>query len=683
MSKIYQIIIIFVLILAILLNINWLHSADLGLISGLFYILIFSFLLGKTFWPDYQSSSQLILGGFNLMANYSLIGAIIYYFYKLDQLTISLLFIIISLIIIYLSYKTQPISNLKIKLPQIKPYNLILIITYLILTAVNFYLLWQAQTVNTINSPWQIINSVFFIIYFLASLNLILLLLFNKNFISSILLGLHFFLTTGIALLVYKLGYGFDPFIHQATEQAIYQNGFILPKPFYYLGQYSIIIFLAHLLQTSIDWLDKLLVPISLSLFLPYFIQFSLNKNFNWPKSRCRLLALSFLFLPFGLFIATNPQALANLFTIIILFLSFLYLKNKQISFYLLGFLTLTTILIHPISGIPILIYLIIIWFLNNQNKFKKIILPIFVIAATLALPAALILNSFLSIYKVKINLQMINFFKLPDIFAQQFDFFLDIAYLYKNSIYILFIIIAAITLVYLIKQKKARLFMASILTFIILIINAYLLKLIKVSHIIDYEQDYFSERVWQLAFYFLLPIVIYGLYLFIKISFKHALIYKFFIILLLAAALIASLYISYPRYDDYDNSNFVNLSQLDFAAVNYIEANANGQDYIVLSNQMTAAAALKTFGFNRYYNGYYFYPIPTGGQLYQYFLQMIDNTNQKIMLQAMDLTDVKQAYFVLPGYWSQSKIIAEKAAKDAEIVTKINDHIYIYKYSK
>jgi hypothetical protein len=97
----------------------------------------------------------------------------------------------------------------------------------------------------------------------------------------------------------------------------------------------------------------------------------------------------------------------------------------------------------------------------------------------------------------------------------------------------------------------------------------------------------------------------------------------------------------------------------------------------------MTAAAALKTFGFNRYYNGYYFYPIPTGGQLYQYFLQMIDNANQQIMIKAMDLTDVNQAYFVLPDYWSQFKVIAEKAAKDAEIVAKINDHIYIYKYSK
>ena len=62
------------------------------------------------------------------------------------------------------------------------------------------------------------------------------------------------------------------PFIHQVTENAIWQNGFILPKPFYYLGQYSIVIFLAHLLQISVELIDKLLLPLLLAISLPYMI---------------------------------------------------------------------------------------------------------------------------------------------------------------------------------------------------------------------------------------------------------------------------------------------------------------------------------------------------------------------------------------------------------------------------
>lgn len=61
----------------------------------------------------------------------------------------------------------------------------------------------------------------------------------------------------------------------------------------------------------------------------------------------------------------------------------------------------------------------------------------------------------------------------------------------------------------------------------------------------------------------------------------------------------------------------------------------------------------------------------------------MIDNANRQIMLEAMALTEVEQAYFVLPNYWNQATVIAEKAAKAAELVTTINEHIYIYKYSK
>ena len=119
MLKNIKFFVFFSLILAILLNINWLHSAVLGLSAGLFYILIFSFLLGKYFFITTKPSQQLILGSFILIAAYSLFGAIIYYFYKLDSIIISLLFIIISAIILFLNYKRQTIQKLKIKLRRL------------------------------------------------------------------------------------------------------------------------------------------------------------------------------------------------------------------------------------------------------------------------------------------------------------------------------------------------------------------------------------------------------------------------------------------------------------------------------------------------------------------------------------------------------------------------------------
>jgi len=684
MNKTYKLILLFLLILAILLNIIWLKLSVLGLIFGFAYLIIFGFLLGKNLLPDFKPGSQIVFGIFGLTASYSLLGAITYFAYALNQGVVSFMLVIISGLIIWLDLKKQRKQEFKLKIPKITITRLSLTLSYLILVAISFWFLWQGQTGEAINSPWQVITPNFFIVYFIATIALVLLIIYCHNYLSTIFLVIHFSLTTSIALIIYQLGYGFDPFIHRATELAIWQNGFILPKPFYYLGQYSIVIFLVYLFQVSVELIDKLLVPILMAIFLPYITYYSLYKAFGWPKYICRLLSLSLLFLPFGLFIVTTPQAVANIFTIIILFLSFLYLRDKNIPFWYLIFLTLATLAIHALAGIPILIYLIIIWLLQNKSKANKIILPIFVIISSLALPLALILNSIISIYKVELTWQNFSFLTLPNILSKQFNFFLDLAYLYKHSICILFIIIAVITLIHLVKQKKSQLFIGSILVFVILIINSLLLQLIKVSFIIDYEQGFFSQRVNQLAFYFLLPVVIYGLYIIINRIFNNNLLYKYFLVIFVAIFITCSLYLSYPRFDDYENSKFVNLSQTDLEAVEFIENNSDGQKYIALANQMTSAAALKTFGFTKYYNGHYFYPIPTGGQLYGIFEKMIyEQTSRETMIEAMELTGVNQAYFVLPSYWSQFELLKEKAQKETDEIYNLKDKISIFKFSK
>jgi len=711
MLKIIKNILSLALILAILVNLNLFKSLIAGIILSLLYFVIFGFLLGRLIFKNKEFSWQIVFGIFSLLSAYSLFGAITYYFYQLNQISISILLTAISVIIIIFDFRFKisdfgirnSINNLKSAISN--PQSVILTITYLILFAIAIYTLFISQTSEAIRSPWQIIPKAFFIIYFLATLNLLLLTFNFKNFIILYLISLHFFLTTTVALIVYKLGYGFDSFIHQVTENAIFQNGFILPKPFYYLGQYSLVVTLAHLFQISVAWIDKLLLPILLTIFLPYIIYKSLAKTFDWQKNRAQILCLTFLLLPFGLFIATTPQALANIFSLIILFLSFLHLKDKpglglsepkpnlsvsnpdqdrQVPFWFLIFLNLVTLSIHALAGLPILIYLIIIWLLQNKNKITKIILPIFLGLATLVLPLALLLNSFLSIYKIKISWPTTPLIQLPNLFAKQYCYFLDLAYLYKYSIYPLIIIIALLTLFNLAKNHKIRLFLPSILTFIILIINSVFLSFINVSFIINYEQGEFASRVGQLAFYFLLPIVIYGIYLLLEKASAKPFIYKSFIIIMLSLFLSLSVYLSYPRFDDYDNSKFINMSQSDLEAVQFIEQNANSQNYIVLTNQTTSAAALQTFGFSKYYAGQYFYPIPTGGQLYGFYEKMIyESTTKKTMEKAMNYMGVKTAYFVLPTYWSHFADISAQAKKDADGIYTVNDKIWIFKYFK
>lgn len=684
MLRILKLISFFCLILAVLINFNWLKISALSLILGLLFILVFGYLLGKIIFKKQNHSFQAILGIFSLLSLYSLLGAIIYYFNQIDSLIINIFLVVISSCILVINILQKDGIKIQIRLPKIYLNSVILALSYIALFFISLFILWRSKTVEAIYSPWQVIPKEFFAVYILATFNLILLILYDKCKITSVLIGLHYFLTTSVALLIYRLGYGFDPFIHQTTEGVIFNQGFILPKPFYYLGQYSLVVFLAHFLQISVEWIDKLLLPILLAAFSPYIICKSIKKTFILPKNICHLLSFSFLLLPFTLFIATTPQALANLFCIMVIFLSFLYLGDKQIPFLYLVFLALTVTAIHALSGIPIFIYLIIIFLIKNKNNATKTILPIFAGLSVLALPIALLINSFISIYKVSLQQNPINFIDWPSIFTTQYKIIFDLAYLYKNSIYWIFILIAIATLIYLIRQKKAQIFLASLLAFLILVINAFLLNFIKINFIIEYEQGDFARRIWQLAFYFLLPIVCYGLYIFTQKAWQKTIICKSFLIITLTLALALSSYLSYPRYDDYENSKFINVSAIDFQAVEFMEKDSEGQNYIVLSNQMTSVAALKTFGFTKYYNNNYFYPIPTGGELYKYYEKMLyTDTSKKTMTEAMDFTGVKVSYFVLPTYWKQFITVDQKAQKEASAIYNFGDKIYIYKYLK
>ncbi len=117
------------------------------------------------------------------------------------------------------------------------------------------------------------------------------------------------------------------------------------------------------------------------------------------------------------------------------------------------------------------------------------------------------------------------------------------------------------------------------------------------------------------------------------------------------------------------------------------IEKQKTNKNYVVLANQQVSAAALKVFGFNNYYDSalgpIYFYPIPTGGPLYQYYLQMVYNQPEReTTYQAMDLTGTNELYLVINKYWYESDKIIKAAKVTADNWSKIaNQEIYIFKY--
>ena len=100
-----------------------------------------------------------------------------------------------------------------------------------------------------------------------------------------------------------------------------------------------------------------MLVIILFSAFLPFIIYQSFK---NLSKNRNILFAVPLIFLifPFSSFIVTTPQNLANLFILIIIFLAFPYINGEKKYLLPLIILILATLAIHPLAGIPVLIFL-------------------------------------------------------------------------------------------------------------------------------------------------------------------------------------------------------------------------------------------------------------------------------------------------------------------------------------
>ena len=702
----YCIIISLILIVGLLGNFFLWESPLLGLTFGPAYLIFYGFLLGFILFRGRPDLFKFLYGLLFFLAGLSLFGAIIYFFYKLNTLALAGLVLFPPFVILpFLRFGNHPESEKHFNPVQINPHILrttLLLAAFIFLTILNIRHLLAAGTVEAIRTPWKILPFEFFINYFFATAVLLYFVLKSqKEGLNLILISVHTFLTVALALFVYRIGYGFDPFIHQATEKIILAQGLILPKPFYYLGQYSLVVFLAKIFHTSVIWVDRLLLPTLISVFLPTTVYFSLRPYTDRTKTPgASLAALLIFLLPFTAFIATTPQGLANFFLLVIIFFAILALRREfQIS--ALWFLGFTTLLIHPLAGLPALIFLFLLtvftFFKKQQGVFEFVRHVVFIMSTLLAsvaiplvfLAALLFFKGPAAIISLKTIEGANNFltalgWALPN-FINHFRPLYDLAYTYGQNIPFILLIIGFAG--YFLLRKHLPAVLVYVTAFFCLIVNYILIKLFAdFPSLIKYEQGIYPGRILEISFYFLIPLFLFALYKFFeKLMESKSRGLKIFFILIFAAFLTFSLYYSYPKDDgeDYQIDRGYSVSLFDLNAVHAIDADAAGTDYIVLANQSVSAAAVREFGFNKYFGPYFYYPIPTGDPLYQYYLKMVYQTPSRVTVtEAADLTGVKLVYFVLNKYWTDSDKILEAARPTADETLEIgNGKIWIFKY--
>lgn len=683
----------------------------LGLIAGAAYLIFYGYAFGCLLFKKNHLLFKIFYGLFSLLSLLSLVGAVLYYILNLNLAIIATFILLLPIIFFLFLFKKNNWLNFNLELNQPEssgrnqPLVYFLILIYLGLTTFSFWLLHQAQTADTLRSPWEALPNLFLIVYLINCFILMAIVSYNKRtYLSLFLIFLQYFLTLSLTVFIYQLGYGFDSFIHQATEKTIAQFGSISPKPFYYVGQYSLVVILSKLLFLPVAIIDKFLVPVMASLFLPATIYTAFSRGFNWDKKYALVLSLLFLILPFGQFIVTTPQGLANIYFLVVIFFSLLYItRSPQPAIMLyLTFLAATALLIHPLTGIPLLIFIILLIFYTYFVKTnglaelirQSIFWEIFALCS-IALPLVFILNSSLtsSGLSAAFNLEV---FKHPlkiiellnpglPIFQKLFYPLYDFVYFYQFYLSYALIALALIGLVAITKKHQLKSFGVYFATFSALLANFILLKtLILFPSLIYYEQADYPQRIWQLGLYFLLPFLFFLIYHFMKTS-REKKIYSLQLGLLVFFSLFitASLYLSYPRHDHYQVGHGYSVGAADIKTVNYIAKDAGNKDYVVLANQTVAAAAIKELGFKKYYKNNFFYPIPTGGPLYQIFLKMVyDKPYRETAQEAKKLTGVKTVYFVLNNYWYNAQSIAELAAETADKWAVIDGgKTYVFRY--
>lgn len=680
----------------ILLNINIFHSPIIGIILATLYLWLNSKKLADIYFPYIKKGLKNLLGFLALLTYISLNYTVAYHFYQINFWVFLWVFSSIPIIIEILSRQnfTQHyfLKDINWSVFHIKKIRYLLpILLFLAIDIVLFYVLFKKSSGGIIRSPWEILNYKFWTLFVINNI-LLAITSINKKYPKNVLLySLHFFLITSIGIIIYKNGFGYDSFIHQATLKTIIDTGTIEPKLFLYMGQYGITLFLSTLSQISYVTIDKILLPLLFSLFWPCSILCGLRFGFKWSDSASYLAILWSSFVGLSFATMTTPQN-----TVFLLFGISIFLLgefgSKNIKLYVIWLIVLLSMTIHPLGAMPLFFIALLLSSrkIKKIKKFRNSLSNFIIITASISLPLLFILYD---LQKQKPFSEIFSFniwplFSFPYIhWYQEYNFPFDFVHNIGSNYVWLYIYISLLGFYYIFRESKNVFFKRHFILLFILTTN-YLLSRIFLSFDtqIYYEQEDYLNRIIYLAALTSLPIFLTPVYFWFKNEIQNGPNFwsRFFIVISTTIVISISTYFSYPVYDSHGNSKTFSVSDTDIKTVQFIEKHAEGENYIVLANQMLGATAIKEFGFAHYYNENFYYSMPLGNDnIYQNFINMIDNdASREEALAAMDKTNTNELFLIINNYWHSAKTAiaqAEKTADEKILVDNGVNTIFVY----
>lgn len=675
----------FIVLLAALNLWGWQIGA-IGMALGLVYLVLTSYLLGASFGrTEAGSAERLAWGAVALGAALSILGAVSIYIWRLTPEVI----LALAAALPWLG-KNSP-SATKAKEQNIT-WVTALGLTYLALAALTISLIADAKTIEAIRTPWQVVPGYVFVSYALMAATFVLLARFVK---SPIWLVPLFLTSLSVLPLVYPLGYGFDPFIHQASEKLISATGTISPKPLYYLGQYALVVGLGQLTRLPLTVIDIWLLPALASLVMPLSFGALL---YQLKTSRPWLLILPLIAL-FGFtagFTYTTPQGLANLFALAATLLMAARVVGTQMPQKTVWLFVLAALAAHPLTGLP-LSGLALLWWMTFEHVTvfgarQKLARVITALATAAAVPLAFVVLSSITPGAASVNFNHDIIGALAGLGAAMrgalpaIPWFVDAGdavEILARPLTLGLILLAAVGWFGARGERMPLRFFA--LAAALPALSYIILSLFfTFPGLPANEQNFYTTRLWALALTFACPLMLAGAE---AIGTRTLAKLPNFTALAITAALLtsASLYLTYPRLDRWHRDTAYNTTPADIAAVQLIEQNAGGAPYVVLANQAVSAAAISELGFAHYYEGHFYYPVPTGtNPLYGVYLEASERSapTRQVISAATTHLGIPRVYLVLNRYWADFLKLAPVAGREANEYWQVSgDRLQVYRY--
>lgn len=677
------------LVLVAYLNFTGWASAPFAVVLGVAYLALTAYALGGRFGgaPGQRTLERLAWGLIAWAALMASLGAAAFYLWHLSSGVVFTLLALVPWFGKNVPREATPAEH------EHRLARLALGGAYLALVVATFVLVAGAATSEAIRTPWQVVPGAAWVAYALAAGCLLLLARYAH---SPAWLVPFYFVSLSVLALVYPLGYGFDPFIHQASEKIIEAAGVLIPKPPYYVGQYALVLALRYASGQAVALIDSWLVPALAALTLPFILARALKAL---QVARPYLFTLALAPLALGLaagFTYTTPQGLANLFALTTVLALASRGSGAPASAALAWLCALAALAVHPLTGLP-LAGVVLLWWLRFEQpgvfgRWHQAAVALAAAGTALVVPLAFIVLSWLTPGAASVQFS-------PDILGNlgrlggamlaalpqlpHFSDVGDVVYLWGRPLTLVVLLLASLGWRRVrFKNGAWQLFawLAALPT------AGYLVLALgfRWPNLPPHEQNFYSLRLWNLALVCLTPLVLAGAHAALNWIAARLPSYLPWVV---AGALVltAGWYLSYPRFDRWHSDTAYNTTPADVAAVALIQNDAGTSPYVVLANQAVAAGAIRELGFAHYYNGNFFYPVPTGANpLYQVYLNATERglPTKAVVREAAQETGVPRVYLVLNRYWADFLKLAPIAQREASARWQVaDDRVQVYRY--